>query len=698
VIASIAGAVRRERIILALIVAVACGLRLAYLGELSSDLFFHHPIIDARLNVEDARYLREVSWLGPPEPYWKPPLYAYVLALLGDGAWLPRLLNVALDAASLVLVAGLGRRFFSARVGLAAAAVLALEGALVYFTGELVSASLTACLLLLAVRAAVWAWDAPPGARAPLRWLGAGAACGLLALARAEGLLLLPAVALAASWRRPRRLGLAAAALAGGVLVVAPVTARNAARGGDAVLVSANGGINFYIGAAPEHHGMVGVRPGPDWERLIREPESAGILRSGARASGWYTRAALARMADAPGEAAAHLARKVALVWYGWEAPSNRDLYHTRRASTVLAALLWDAPPLYLPFGLLAPLALAGAALVVRRRHRAWPLVALVALLTATTAAFFVTARFRAPMVPFVALLAAFAAGEAAAAWRAGRRRELVRAAAGALALAVACNWPGAFAAGRAHYARRIDAEEHFFRGTVLFAEAGRPAEAEVELERAAELEPRSAQTLLNLAQARLARGNAAGAADAVLEFLAVVDGASPGERAYEGDAMAVLARALADPALAATPLGRGGACVLAGDWACAVPALEAAGPAARPLLGRALLARAVATWETAPEATLADLTLARLLRPGDAETHLVAAATFERLGMTREACDAAFAFLDTEWPRGTLYRRLLSSPAPGALDLTAATVALRCLPHDARTRELGRRLSARPR
>ncbi|KAB2897074.1 MAG: hypothetical protein F9K40_13465, partial [Kofleriaceae bacterium] len=86
-----------------MVVATGVALRLAYLWQASGDLFFWHPVIDDQLNAADARYLREESWLGPPEPYWKPPLYAYLLAIVGDG-WGARLANVGVDAASCVLV------------------------------------------------------------------------------------------------------------------------------------------------------------------------------------------------------------------------------------------------------------------------------------------------------------------------------------------------------------------------------------------------------------------------------------------------------------------------------------------------------------------------------------------------------------------------------------------------------------------
>jgi 4-amino-4-deoxy-L-arabinose transferase-like glycosyltransferase len=642
---------------LALVVVLGVALRLVYLWELSHDVWLRYPVIDEQLNAADARYLREESWLGPPEPYWKPPLYAYVLAVLGDG-WGARLGNVVLDAASCVLVWSVGARLWSPRVGLVAATIVALDGALVFFTGQLVSTSLVVFLHLLALRAVLWAWDrAHDGA-----WLAVGAACGVLALARAEGLLLAVAAMLAAGWRggAPVRARSATIVGLGLWLTIAPVTLRNVVRGGDAVLISANGGINLYIGTAPEHGGVVGVRPCHAWEKLVREPASVGVDRPGSAHSTYFVRQAARRVVAAPGTAARHWAGKLVAYWHGYELPSNRDIYAASRSSAVLRALVWRGPPLYAPWGLLAPAALVGMALVVARRHRAWPIVVAVGLLCLVTTVFFVTARFRAPAIPLLALFAASAGETAVCAWRHGNRRALALGAAGFAALVALLNHPGVGAAGRERYRVPLAAEEHHFRGTILFAELDRPREAARELEQAAALEPRCAQTRLNLAQARLASGDEPGALFAVLAYLDVVDRYSPGERIYEGDAIAVALRALAQAShVAASPVGRGLERLLAGDAAAAVDALSRVGPEAGALLSRALRARAaVALAQGDAGAALADVERALARWPDDADAHLLAALAELHLGRRAAACERVARFRTLEWPRGAFERR----------------------------------------
>jgi 4-amino-4-deoxy-L-arabinose transferase-like glycosyltransferase len=240
---------RRQWVWLVVLVLVGVAVRVVYVLDSSADPLFAVPIIDARSNLDDARQLLAHGWLGPDAPFWKPPMYAYVLAAVlragGDAVWAPRFVHIGLDAGSCVLVFLIGRRLFGARVALAAVAVTALCATLIFSSGELVSASLSVFVDLLAVHLLLWARSAP-GRR---RWLVAGVVAGAACLVRAEMLLFVPVLAVAA-WRRH---GVRSAILAvvGAAAAIAPVTARNAIVGHDAVLISANGGINLFVGTEP---------------------------------------------------------------------------------------------------------------------------------------------------------------------------------------------------------------------------------------------------------------------------------------------------------------------------------------------------------------------------------------------------------------------------------------------------------------
>jgi 4-amino-4-deoxy-L-arabinose transferase-like glycosyltransferase len=159
----------------------------------------------------------------------KPPLYPLVLALpsaLGlDSIDAHRVASCLMGAALVVLVGLLGRRVAGERVGLVSAAIAAFHPALVAMDGSLLSESLYAPLIALALLAAYELAERPRARTAALL----GGAIGLAALTRSEAatlivLLLLPAIVLVP---RARRLGVAAVAVVACVLTMSPWVVRN---------------------------------------------------------------------------------------------------------------------------------------------------------------------------------------------------------------------------------------------------------------------------------------------------------------------------------------------------------------------------------------------------------------------------------------------------------------------------------------
>jgi hypothetical protein len=110
----------------------AIALRGVHAWLMVGDPLYDHPVIDPMESLERARYLAEVSWLGPPVAYWKPPLYDYFLALhhalFGSALWPARIVQILLDGASCVLGFALARRLLSRQAGIAVAAGIALWG------------------------------------------------------------------------------------------------------------------------------------------------------------------------------------------------------------------------------------------------------------------------------------------------------------------------------------------------------------------------------------------------------------------------------------------------------------------------------------------------------------------------------------------------------------------------------------------
>ena len=319
--------------------------------------------------------------------------------------------------------------------------------------------------------------------RTPKSALLAGLGLGVAAV---FGPTVLPFVVFAAAWlRRPALVG----ALALGVaLPIAPVTWGNWQRGHEVVLVSANGGINFYIGNNERYADSLAIRPGEHWMALQDEPKRAGIFAAGAR-SGWFYEQGRAFWREHPASAIGLTMRKMYLFFDGPEIPRDTDIYAMRRDSPLLRALVTRGPP-WLPDGHCSacPLALVGA-VVSWRDRQLLPAYAFVAMQAMVVAAFFVSSRYRVPSLPVLAMFACAGVARIASASRGPR----AMAAAGFAALAVVLNV--ATRESSASFAAELD----FYRGVASQRHLRQPAQAIEYFRRAAAEDPGDARPWFEL-------------------------------------------------------------------------------------------------------------------------------------------------------------------------------------------------------
>lgn len=498
----------RERLLpLPLLALLALGalLRVGYLQERRAAPDFHRPEIDAGFHDDWARSLafggeRADVWRAhgfDEEPYLRPPGYPFLLAavyrLSGGSPTAAVVVQMGLGLVSIALAWAIARRF-GGIAALLAGGVMATHWAFVFFEGELHAPPLLIALQLGLVLALLRA--AASGGRVAA--LGAGALLGLGALTRpnvlAELVVVLPWIALAA--RRRGRPALAPAALValGTALAIAPVTVRNFRVSGELVPITSNLGVNLWLGNHAGADGRITDDLGPagrfktcyDWPQVVENLErDAGRELTTNEVSGWFRARALEWIGAHPGEFVALTLRKAALFWGPAELAHNKDVAAEKRHSTVLRFLPF-------PFPLLAFAAFAGLGLYVAgRRSRAEvaaspeerrardELVVLVAGLALvfflSVLPFFAAARYRVPVLPWLALLAGLLPSYRAAS-ATGRGLAL-----GVAALLVALPWATAPDFG--------DSAEkyHLDRGRALY-NAEQPDAARVELERALEL------------------------------------------------------------------------------------------------------------------------------------------------------------------------------------------------------------------
>jgi tetratricopeptide (TPR) repeat protein len=304
-------------------------------------------------------------------------------------------------------------------------------------------------------------------------------------------------------------------------------------------------------------------------------------------------------------------------------------------------------------------------------------------------------------MLPVLVLFAAEAVSWAFDCVREKRSRALALGAGIALLLFALTNLEAVLRADPDAYASRLRAEEHYFRGTVLGNDMGRPEEAKAELHEALALEPDFVAIAYNLAQLYEKSGDDVAALRLFRKILAITE-RSPAERYVEPavhEYVRKIAGRLRGSETQPDPIRRfavGIGCMDRRDWDCALAELRAASVArdreeVAPLLGLVYLERGREQLRAGRNAAaLSDLNRASRLRPHDALIYVelgVALTRAQRLGKARSAF-GKFRIYDL--PHGEFYRRAIESADEDdrAIALAAARAIARQFPRDRLARE----------
>jgi Tfp pilus assembly protein PilF/4-amino-4-deoxy-L-arabinose transferase-like glycosyltransferase len=379
--------------------AVAFLMRLAYLLAYARSPFFQVHIADALFHEQWAERIRggDIFSLRMPGVLYKAPLYPYFLAasfgLSGGSSFFAMLLQVGLSAASCLLLFAIGQRYFGRWSALVGAALYCLYFPSIYFSAEMEIPALAIFLTLFAYYLLM-------EKRGPLAQVASAITFGLSLLALPSNLLLLPlygflAYTRAGEARRIRRTVLFAALV---FATVAPCTIRNLVAGHRLTLVSANGGINFFIGNNEHYDQTVSLQPGYAFEDFYDEPRRvAGASSFSDRDRYWY-RKAIHFVREHPGKEASLLLKKLVLYFASYEIYRNTDLNYAKAQS------IYRNVPL-VPAALLLAGGLVGLGLAMRRREGR-ELAALCALMALPCILFFVTDRYRLPSMAGWALFA----------------------------------------------------------------------------------------------------------------------------------------------------------------------------------------------------------------------------------------------------------------------------------------------------
>jgi tetratricopeptide (TPR) repeat protein len=502
------------------------------------------------------------------------PLYIYFLAAIlvvsGGGLIAAQVVQIVLGTAAVGLVWLTARDWFGLRAAWVAGALAALTGQFTFNEVLVLQSALDPFLTALALFLLARAWRLA----SPAALVTAGIALGLLVLNRPNALLFaVAAIGITAIARlgttgaadgvkgrghakdfapgrvagrpglqRARRSGqigitargwAAASFFAAGLaLALAPVAIRNLIVSGEWALVASHGGLNFLIGNGPGATGTYRTLPAitpsiagqeQDARRVAEAAEGRSL--SDSEVSAHFYRQAWSWIRDHPGTAVALFARKIAYVFNAADISLNYSYAYYSRDEQTLLRFLFVGPWLLLPLGLFGAIAarpwsdaFVGGDEARRSGARAgaaawcgW--LSFVPIYAVSVALFFVSGRYRLPLLVPLCVTATGGLDPVWRLWRSGRLASMALAASLLAALAVATNWSFGLDDGRAQertemILRLVDGRDDV-RASALMAGTER-------------LHPEPALLLFRVGQAYLARGDAARAVPLLERAIAI--------------------------------------------------------------------------------------------------------------------------------------------------------------------------------
>ncbi|MBN1900911.1 tetratricopeptide repeat protein [Candidatus Sumerlaeota bacterium] len=413
-------------------------IRMAYLYQMSSSPYFGSPFLDELYHLNWAKDIASGKWLGD-DAFFRAPLYSYLLGIFirifGVHFYLIRLVQHLIGVIAVAAIYFLTRRIFSVSEAGIAGIIAACYAPFIFFEGEMLDIFLQFIFYPLILIQALKTLSM----QSLKNNLLLGLLIGLSAIARPNILLFFPVLVVffGIRWRKNRDslfdiLFRIMFIVIGMIVPVLPVTWHNFRAGGCFVPISTYGGVNFYIGNNPRADGYTARtarrmyyfgRYRDSVEMFAREE---AILKTGKadlnarEISQYWFKQSLSWIRGNPVPWAKLFLKKSALLFQNYEIKNNKNIYFVTRYSSLLRFFLS-----FLPFALVGGLGMVGLAIALVQKRDSGVVLLLLFITTYTLgcALFFISSRYRAPLV---AMLAPFAGFALTSLWRAsGEKRHV---------------------------------------------------------------------------------------------------------------------------------------------------------------------------------------------------------------------------------------------------------------------------------
>jgi tetratricopeptide (TPR) repeat protein len=395
-----------------IIFIVALSVRIIHLEAIKDNPFFKNPIMDEEYHDNWAQEIAEGKLLERT-PFYRAPAYpfflGFVYAVLGQGYYFPRLMGIIIGAISCALIYVVGKEIFSHKVALLAALSACFYGMFLYFDAMFLTTYLEVFFCLVAVLLTI-RWTKT---KSNLHLIIAGLFWGLASITRPNFLIFVPVFALYVFLTLKKqslkeRLNPIVLLLSGLIPVVLIITLMNILAGKDFVMIAWNGGINFFLGNNVHANGWSATSPELDatwWggyrDAIIVAERALGRELLPSQVSSYWTGRGFAYIFSQPLAWIALMLKKAYLLVNTFEISNNQSIQAFSEFSPLLRIPLFD-------FGLILAFAIWG--LICSLITKVTRLINLFLIFYGLSIIlFFVTARYRVPLVPFLLIYASYA-------------------------------------------------------------------------------------------------------------------------------------------------------------------------------------------------------------------------------------------------------------------------------------------------
>ncbi|MBN2541585.1 tetratricopeptide repeat protein [bacterium] len=398
----------RQHTWLVICLLIGIAFRVVHLILFKNSPFFRTPIVDELYHHLWAQMIANGQMITKAV-FFRAPLYPYFLGLIyaifGENPFIPRIVQHIFGVLSIFLTWKIALEIFNnKKIAFTAGLLFAIYPITILFESRLLLDSLPVFLNLLFILLLILGVKRDKF----IFFILSGAALGFSAITRPNVLITIPFICLwayfalnSSPFSRIKKL---AVFLWGIGLIVLPITIFNFWAENDFVLVSSQGGINFYIGNNERADGTSAIVPefGHRWEykecKYLAEQETGNELKP-SQVSKFFFRKGISFLKSKPSEALSLYLRKIYFLFNHYEIGNNGNLYFIKSYSPIL-----NIP---IGFWLICPLGLLGMILSIRRKHSLL-LTIFFTLYSISVLLFFVIARLRLPLVPILVIFSSF--------------------------------------------------------------------------------------------------------------------------------------------------------------------------------------------------------------------------------------------------------------------------------------------------